>query len=149
MRKAVFIAAVLACFNLRAQSNHLVISFNRLSVLHHPGNVDYTRALNSDGFSESSDSYRKEYDFEKRTVRCFKNGEEYSTVKIDSFTFDLQKGYVIYFTEKDLRNEQHIQTMQVIDITAKKGYYTWYWDGEEDATFVEVEELTEIQSSDQ
>lgn len=148
MKKFLLVTVIGACFNLNAQSNKLVISYNRLSILNHPGKVHYTRVLTSDGLSESSDFYRKEYDFDKRTVRCFKNDEEYFSGKMDSFIFDEQHGYVIHFTEKDIRNKKKIQTMQVIDFESKKGYYTWYWDGEEDATYVEVEELTEIESFD-
>jgi hypothetical protein len=141
---SVFLASF--CLNAQVEQAHLVISFHQVSFCQHPGKMDYTQVLTNSGITHSDVYYSKEYNFNHYTVTCFENGIEYYSGPIDSLSFDPEKGYVLYFTEKDLRNDQLIPTMQVIDVKNKKGYYTWYWDGMEDATYVEVEELTEIRS---
>jgi hypothetical protein len=44
----------------------------------------------------------------------------------------------------DLRNGKQIKTTQIVDTKENKSHYSWYWDGDEDTSYLIDEKVNTL-----
>ena len=78
---------------------------------------------------------RKELDLTKMESRFYHNGILLNILKIKSFTKTKDRIEIV-LSDYNLRTHQPFDTYQTIDLKTNTSYYSWYYDGEDDITWV-------------
>jgi hypothetical protein len=78
---------------------------------------------------------KKELDLNKKESRFYENNQLRNIVKIKSFTKTKDRIEII-LSDYDLRTNKPFNTYQIIDLKTNTSYYSWYYDGVDDITWV-------------
>jgi hypothetical protein len=81
---------------------------------------------------------KKELDLKNMESRFYENNQLRNTLKIKSYT-KTSKRIEIILLDYDLRTGLQFETYQTIDLKKNKSYYSWYYDGVDDVTWVYIE----------
>ena len=127
---------------LFSQNGKLSIKFNCSDVHVKSGRVSYLEVLNTPSIESNTLSIvEKVYDLDLMNGVCKEGGNVIFEGKIEDVQIDSNGKYILTFCEFDIRNGGNIKTQMIIDIVNKTSFYTWYYDGEDDKTFVIKENL--------
>ena len=143
--KSVIIFTLTMIVSMLSLSQDLIsLSYTQSDVYKLFGENDYEKVIKSGKLSEKRVVVeQKVINLTKMETSYYQDGVFVKTFKIDDCN---EKNGVLYITykEKDSRNGKQLITTQIVNTNKKTSYYCWYWDGDENTTFVIKEGNVEI-----
>lgn len=124
--------------------NEIIIEFTQTVSFVHEGNVDYTTVL-----AKGQIALTKTVN-EKKAINLEEMKMDYFVDGVLNKTFSIQdcqnRGslYILTLADVDLRNGIPFETIQVVDIKKNTSYYSWYYDGNDDASFLIQEKISNL-----
>jgi hypothetical protein len=82
----------------------------------------------------SVNNQKKVINLDSMTITYYVDGEFFDINEICTYTKNLDGSLLIGSLEKDVRNGKDLITYQYFD--ERESYYFWYWDGEENSTYL-------------
>jgi hypothetical protein len=126
----------------------ITVQFSQTELMQLTGKNQYEQVLESGYKSEAMPAEgTKIINLHKMETEYYENGELKKIFKIDNIQKE-GKMFIIKYTEEDLRNGKPLETIQVIDTKRKKSYYSWYYDGDDNSTFVVQEKKVSMKLDD-
>jgi hypothetical protein len=108
------------------------------------GENDYEEVINNGNLSEKRKVVeQKVINLTKMETNYYQDGVFVKTFKIDNCK-EINGIFYITYKERDVRNNGTILTTQIVDTNKNTTYYCWYWDGDENTTFVVKESNLEM-----
>jgi hypothetical protein len=124
--------------SLIGNSQTITVTWNRTRASNFHGNSatipEFAREM--DSVFDVGGNGKKELDLEKMESRFYEDNILKSVLKIKSVQKTNENRLLIILEDFDLRNGKNLETYQVIDFKKQKSYYSWYYDGKEDITWV-------------
>ena len=132
-----FILAFATLISTVSFSQVITITWNRTKAFNFPGNTAQIPEFAAAGvliFSADGNG-KKVIDLDKMESRFYQDNEFRNVLKIKSFTKTKDRIEIILL-DYNLRTHQLFDTYQIIDLKTNTSYYSWYYDGEDDITWV-------------
>lgn len=142
MKSLLCVLFVVVCGSFFSQNGKLSIKFNCTDVHVKSGRVDYMEVINTTPVnSDTLSIVEKIYDLDLMIGICKEGDNVLFEGKIEDVQINEDGKYILTFCEFDIRNGENLKTQMIIDVKNKTSFYTWYYDGEDDKTFVVKESL--------
>jgi hypothetical protein len=82
---------------------------------------------------------KKELDLNKMESRFYEDNQLRSILKIKSYQKTSNTRIEIILEDYDLRTGKPFDTYQILDLKTNTSYYSWYYNGDDDITWVVLE----------
>ena len=133
-----FILAFATLISTVSFSQVITVNYKKTKAFKYLGNTaqtpEFTTSLGIQVF-DIDGNCKKEIDLDKMESRFYENGILKNTLKIISYTKS-KNCYEIILDDFNMYSGKAFNTYQIIDITKQKSYYSWYYDGDSDITWV-------------
>jgi len=143
--KSVIIFTLTMIVSLFSLSQDIIsLSYTQSDVYILFGQNDYEKVIKSGILSEKRTVVeQKVINLTKMETNYYQDCVFVKTFKIDDYD---EKNGIFYITykEKDIRNGGSIVTTQIVDTNKNITYYCWYWNGNENTTYVVKESNLEM-----
>lgn len=147
MKSYLIIALTMVVSLFSSSQNLITVTYAKSEVLSVKGQKDYSDVIsNGDIVNSFKTNEMKVIDLDSMQTRYYQDGNFVKTFKI----VDCQEKdgvYVLTYNEKDSRNGNLVKTKQIINTKTKESFYYWYWDGEDDASFVIQEKKLKMKTN--
>lgn len=144
MKKLVLAFATL--ISITSFSQVITITYNKTKAFNFRGDNARIPEFASAGIEifDVEGNGKKEIDLTKMEMRFSEDNILKHTLKIKSYQKTSSTRLEIILADIDLRTSKSFDTYQIIDFKTKTSYYSWYYDGSDDMTWVCIEYGGEI-----
>jgi hypothetical protein len=139
MKKLILAFATL--ISITSFSQVITVTWNRTKAFNFHGNTARIPEFAAAGnlVFDVTGNGKKEIDLEKMEMRFSEDNILKHTLKIKSYQKTSNTRIEIILVDYDLRTSKPFDTYQIIDFKTKTSYYSWYYDGSDDMTWVCIE----------
>jgi hypothetical protein len=135
MKKLFLVFATL--ISISSFSQVITVTWNKTKAYRFNGNTAQIPEFAAAGTMsfESIGNGKKELDLDKMESRFYENNVLINTLKIKSYSKTKNKIEIILL-DYNLRTNLPFDSYQTIDLKTNSSYYSWYYDGTDDITWV-------------
>jgi hypothetical protein len=129
-------------FSLISYSQVITVTWNRTKAYNFHGDNARIPEFASAGtiVFDVEGNGEKELDLNLMESRFYEDNVLINTLKIASYQKTSKDRMEIVLQDFDLRTGKPFPTYQIIDFKSNKSYYSWYYDGKDDITWVYIED---------